>query len=380
MINTVMKIILSILISFLLTVEANAQQLNLDVKQLMRTYKVPVLGYAIINNNKIIEAKTVSINPNINVDNQTIFQAASISKTLTTYAALKLVSENKIKLDQPANDYLKTWKIKPNQYTQKQPVLIRNLMDMTSGLSVSGFPGYQRGLKLPSNIQILNGDKPSNTPKIDVFYTPGSRYFYSGGAFQVLQQVISDVSKKNFNDFMNKQVLQKIGMTNSIYEYPLKNEKLLSRAAIAYTGWDGKEVPGGWHNYACSGAGGMWSTPSDLAKFAINVSQSFRGNPKGFLPKKVATEMLTRQKSTDFGLGVVVAGKGKGLYFRKEGHNYGYHSLIIMFPNTGKGMVIMTNSETGDIVINYLVAYVAHKFNWPYYFPFFDELVKIPNI
>lgn len=60
--------------------------------------------------------------------------------------------------------------------------------------------------------------------------------------------------------------------------------------------------------------------------------------------------MLKRYKNTDFGLGVVVGGKNKNLYFWKAGHNYGYHSLIIMFPNQGKGLAIMTNSEIGNLL------------------------------
>ena len=161
---------------------------------------------------------------------------------------------------------------------------------------------------------------------------------------------------------MNKQILKRIGMNNSVFEYPLKDKQLLHNAVIAFNGWDAQKVKGGWRNYACSGAGSMWSTPTDLAKFGLNATQSFHGNSEGLISKNIAQQMLTRQNHTDFGLGVVVAGKGKDLYFWKAGHNYGYHSLVIMFPNIGKGVAIMTNSETGNIVIDYLVAYIAHQY------------------
>ncbi|GAG08545.1 unnamed protein product, partial [marine sediment metagenome] len=204
-------------------------------------------------------------------------------------------------------------------------------------------------------------------------------YFYSGGAFQVLEQVVSDVTKQNYNQFMNARVLAKMGMKNSIYQYPLKERKFLKHAIAGYDGWSEKKIPGGWNNYACSGAGGMWSTPLDLAKFGLNITASYLGKSSGLISKKLAHKMLTRQNNTDFGLGVVVAGKGKNLYFWKAGHNYGYHSLLIMFPNRGKGLVIMTNSETGGTVINYITAVIAHEYDWPYYFPFFDELIEVPN-
>lgn len=349
------------------------------LKMAMKIYKVPVVGYAIINNYKVAAVKTITLNSQIAVSRKSLFQAASISKSMAAYATLMLVDQGKIKLNKPANHYLKHWKIPDNKFTKNHPVLIKNLMDMTSGLSVSGFAGYSKGEKLPSKLELLNGSRPANNQRIEVFYTPGSKYFYSGGAFQVLEQVIADVTDQDYNQFMNTKVLPKIGMNNSIYQYPLKEEKFLKHAVSGYDGWSGKRIQGGWHNYACSGAGGLWSTPIDLAKFALNITASYLGKPTGLISKKLAHEMLTRKNNTDFGFGVVVAGKGENIYFWKAGHNYGYHSLLIMFPNQGKGLAIMTNSETGDTVINYITAIIAHEYRWPYYFPFFDELIEVPN-
>lgn len=365
--------------SLLLIHAAWAGAINTWLTNAMHAYKVPVVSYVIIDHGRIINAKAISIDPKFKVTPQTLFQAASISKSLTAYGALTLVAHKKLALDKLANHYLTSWKIPDNPFTQGHPVLIKELMDMTGGLSVSGFPGYPQNAKLPTALDILNGTAPANTQSIRVFYQPGSRYFYSGGGYQVLQQVVTDLSQQNFNLFMNQQVLKPIGMTNSLYQYPLMDKRLLNLAAPGFTGWSDKKIKGGWYNYKCAGACGMWSTPTDLAKFLLNVSHSFHGKPNGLIPQSLAKQMLTRQKNTDFGLGVVVGGHGKGLYFWKAGHNYGYHSLIIMFPNTGKGLAIMTNSESGDMVINYFVSIIAHEYHWPYYFPFFDELVQMPN-
>lgn len=345
----------------------------------MKTYKVPVVGYAVIDNNKISNVKTLSIDPNIKVSNETLFQAASISKSMTAYATLKFLSDKKLNINLVANNLLKNWKIPTNKYTKNHAVKIKDLMNMSGCISVSGFAGYTKNQALPNNIEILNGSKPANNAKVEVFCTPESQYFYSGGAFQILEQIINDNNDINFKPYLNKDILPKLGMNSSRYEYPLIEKDLLSKVVDGYTGWDGQKVEGGWHNYACSGAGGMWSTPTDLAKFAINISDSLHGKANGLIPQKIAKQMLTRYKNTDFGLGVVVGGKNKNLYFWKAGHNYGYHSLMIMFPNQGKGIAIMTNSETGDLIINYLVAYIAHEHKWPYYFPYFDELIPMPN-
>lgn len=375
----VYKFFISAIILLSFSITSYAIDITKPLLSAMKAYKVPIVGYAIINNYKIVSAKTISIDKSTSVSSKSLFQAASISKSMTAYGALNLADQNKLKLDNPANNYLKKWKIPQNKYTKKHPVRLKNLMDMTAGLSVSGFAGYQRGKPLPSQLDILNGVPPANNQPIRVFYTPGSKYFYSGGAFQVLQRVITDTTKQKFNIYMNKKILNKLGMQDSIYEYPLKTSRFLARAVPGYDGWDGKMIKYGWHNYMCSGAGGMWSTPADLARFMLNVTNSYLGNKDGLISKKLAKKLLTRQKNTDFGLGFVVSGKGNGLYFWKAGHNYGYHSLVLMFPNTGDGVAIMTNSETGDTLINYIVAIIAKQNHWPYYFPFFDELVEMPN-
>jgi CubicO group peptidase (beta-lactamase class C family) len=171
---------------------------NNDVLVAMKAYHVPVVGYAIIKNNQIVVSETLSIHSGLSVSKSSLFQAASISKSIASLGALKLVSENQLKLDQPVNDQLKNWKIPVNQYNKNTPVTLRQLLDMTSGLSVSGFPGHEQGKKLPTLKEVLDGKLPANTPPIRVFYQPGTRYFYSGGAFQVLEQLIEDTTGEKY--------------------------------------------------------------------------------------------------------------------------------------------------------------------------------------
>ena len=254
---------------------------------------------------------------------------------------------------------------------------MRQILDMTSGLSVSGFPGHTQGKSLPTLTEILDGRPPANTPPIRAFYQPGSRYFYSGGGFQVLQQLIEDVTGKPFDVYMTKQVLEPLSMNQSMFQYPL-NATLRKKAVPGFL-MDGTMIQGGWNNYAIAAAGGLWSTPTDLAQFTIHVSNAYLGKDITLISSSIAKQMLTRQKNTDYGLGVVVNGEGKTLNFRKAGHNLGYHNELLMFPQSGQGIVIMTDSENGESVINYIIPIVAHYYHWPCYFPYFDELVVIPS-
>ena len=357
-----------------------AFSLNTWLKKAMKAYHTPVVSYAIINHGRIVKTQSVSIDPELQVNTHSVFQAASISKSLTAYGALKLVANKQLSLNKPANHYLTSWRIPRDRSNPEQPVLIHHLMDMTSGLSVSGFAGYPKGHDLPTSLDILNGKPPANNAPIRVKYQPGTRYFYSGGGYQVLQQIITDVTDQDFTAFVNQQVLQPLDMKHSLFQYPLTDHSLLAHAVPGFTGYSEHKIPGGWRQYKCAGACGMWSTPTDLARFLLNVTHSLHGKQDGFLPQSLTKKMLTRQANTDFGLGVVVGGQGQNLYFWKAGHNKGYHSLMLMLPNRGKGITIMTNSETGDKVIRYFVALISQHYSWPCSIvPFFDELVEIPS-
>lgn len=359
------------------TTNLYANTIDESLKSVMRIYHVPVVGYAIINGNKIVAAKTLSIDPNIKVTKHSLFQAASISKSVSAYGALILVEKKKLKLDNAANSYLVNWKIPANKFNRDDPVTLKQLLNMTSGLSVSGFAGYSQGERLPSLINILDGTPPANNAPIRVFYTPGSHYFYSGGSFQVLQQLIVDQSHQKFNQFMFHQVLKPLHMKDSLYQYPLPS--ILHKKVIPGFWSDGKMLKGGWNNYAIAASGGLWSTPTDLAKFAINIVRSYQGKSSALISKSMAQRMLKRGQHTDFGLGVVINGHGRSLNFRKNGHNFGYHCQLLMFPNTGQGIVMMTNSENGMDVINYMIPVIVHNYHMPRYFPFFDELAVIPD-
>lgn len=357
----------------------NSQDINIDayLQQAMIDYHVPVVGYAIIDHGKIVAAKTLSIDPTITVSTDSLFQAASISKSVSAIGALTLVSEGKLNLDAPVNSQLKTWKIPENSFTKNHPVTLRQIISMTSGLSISGFAGYPQGATLPTEQDILDGKAPSNAGPITVIAQPGSIYAYSGGGFHVLQRLISDVTNEPFTSFMQEQVLTPLHMEHTYYSYPLA--KNLQPYAVPGFLENGEKIPGGWENYNIPAAGGLWSTPSDIATFAIAVSNMYLNENNVLIAPKLARNMLIRQANSDYGLGFVVNGKGDSLNFRKSGHNAGYQSQLLMFPNANKGVVIMTDSDMGNTLIAYMIPIIAKKYHFPCFFPSFDELGVTPS-
>lgn len=192
------------------------------------------------------------------VDIDTLFQAGSISKPVAAMAALHLVQEGKLTLDSDVNTFLTTWKVPPSPAAPNAKVTLRELLTHTAGFTVHGFPGYSVNAAVPTVVQVLNGEKPANTPAIRLESIPGSKWNYSGGGYTVMQQLLLDVSQEPFPTLLHDAVLAPIGMTHSTYQQPLPSS-LQSHAATPYSG-DGQPVKGGAHTYPEMAAAGLWTT------------------------------------------------------------------------------------------------------------------------
>ena len=277
--------------------------LQFNLKQLMEALNVPGLSVAVIDDFKIAWTKTYGVTEagtSTSVTANTLFQAGSISKPVAATGALYLVEHGKLSLDENVNQELKTWKVPDNEFTATQKVTLRRLLDHSAGLTVHGFPGYAIGEPLPTLVQIFNGEKPANTAPIRVDFVPGTKSRYSGGGITIEQQLILNATGKSFPQFMHETVLAPIGMTNSTYQQPLP--PALAALAASGTRADGKVLPGKWHIYPEMAAAGLWTTPTDLAKFAIEIALSKNGKSNRALSETMTRQMLTPQID-DVGLG-----------------------------------------------------------------------------
>jgi len=326
---------------------------------------VPGISIAVIDNGQIDWARGFGVKQAGTADpvsTSTLFEAQSISKAVTATATLVLVNSGRLSLDKSPNDYLKSWKLAYNEYQAQEEVTLRRILSHSSGLTVGGFAGYRVGEPLPSLLQILNGEKPANNPPIRVDFVPGSKFRYSGGGAEVMQQLLLDVTGQPFPELMKRLVLTPVGMTSSSYEQPLPQ----ARWAEAASGHDGEGtvVKGKWPIQPEMAAGGLWTTPTDLAKWELAITSAWKGEQNKLFSKRIATEMLTVQKAP-YGLGVEVEGTGPSLEFSHGGSNFGFRAQVVMFPAVGKGAVIMANGDRADWVISSLIKSIASEYDWP---------------
>jgi len=307
-------------------------------------------GYGIANT---IDNKIVAVTPN------TLFQAGSISKPIAALSVLKLAEEGELDLNENVNTYLKNWKIPDSDYTDEQKVTLRKILSHTSGLTGHGFPGYAVDQPLPTLIQVLNGE--GNTPPVILDTIPGSIWRYSGGGYTLMEKVVEDVSGMNFETVMDDNILQPLTMTNSTFEQPLP-EDLEASASIAYNR-RGEAIDGLWHNYSEKAAAGLWTTPTDLTKYCIEVQEILAGKENGILSKETIELMLTKEM-VSWGMGPALKWAGDSLIFYHGGKNEGFTNEMLAFAYKGDGVIIMTNADKGRPLINEILQSLSTYYDW----------------
>jgi CubicO group peptidase (beta-lactamase class C family) len=350
---------------------------HFNIQERMIYHKVPGLSIAFVDHEKIQWAKGygyMCFDSTGKVDKNTMFQAASISKPVAALMALKLVEEGKIALDEDVNKYLKDWKVETNEFTREKPITLRGLLTHTAGLTVHGFRGYAEGEEVPDIIQILDGEKPANSDPVRPDTISGSISRYSGGGYTVMQKLIEDVTGGTFPDLMQKNILGEIGMKNSTYQQPLP-EAFQSNASPGNRG-DGSKIEGNWYTYPEMAAAGLWTTPVDLAKYMIEVQRSYKGRSNKILSREMTIQMLTQQAENQ-GLGPGVRGNGDSLTFSHGGANEGFRCMLFGFANTGKGFVIMTNSDNGSAVTWEIIRAIDEVYNWNIFKPAVRKVIDI---
>ena len=340
---------------------------KMNLADRMAAHKVPALSVAVIKDFKVEWARAYGFRDaeqKSPATVETLFQAASISKPVAAAAALHFVEKGRLDLDEDVNSKLASWKAPENEFTAKKKVTLREILSHSAGLTVHGFLGYPTGQPVPTLLQVLDGRKPANSAPIRVDVLPGSIWRYSGGGYTVLQQLMIDVLEKPFPDIMKETVLTPAGMTQSAYEQPLP-EARLARSAVGYKS-TGAPVEGCRHVYPELAAAGLWTTPTDLCRFAIEIMNAARGRSDRIISQNMAKAMLAVEKAPS-GLGFFLQGEGADFRFGHSGGNEGFICDLVAFPARGTGVAVMTNADGGGALCTELLRSIAAEYGLPGY-------------
>ncbi len=330
----------------------------------MQKQEIPGLSLAVFADGKIVWAKGFGVTEaggSTPVTTQTLFQAGSVSKPVSAAAALKLSEAGAFSLDADVNDRLKSWKVPENDFTRTEKVSVRRLLTHTAGMTIHGFPGYAVHTPLPTLLQVLHGGKPANTLAIQVNAIPGSAWRYSGGGYTVLQQLMIDVSGQPFPEVMRDTVLRPLGMVSSTFVQPLPDSLAKQTATGHYAG--AKPVAGRWHVYPEMAAAGLWTTASDLARFALGIQASLTGASGALLKPETARLMVTPGLG-GYGLGFSISGDGASARFSHGGRDAGFDTMLMAYRERSQGMVVMINANDDSDFMRKIVAAVGQAYNW----------------
>ncbi len=334
----------------------------------MAHYKVPGVSIAVIEDNGLAWARGYGLRQAEDgdpVDEHTLFQAASISKPIAAVGALKLVESGAVTLEGNVNAWLKSWNLPENEFTQQHPVTLEKLLSHTAGTTVHGFGGYRIDADLPTIPQILDGQSPANSSAVRVDKLPGEGFRYSGGGTTIAQLLVQDVSGRPFAEYMQAEVLTPLGMIDSTYEHPLPTDRH-AQAARGHLS-SGRILEGGWHVYPERAAAGLWTTPSDLARYAIEVQLAYQGRSRKVLSPAMIRNMLTPRGRA--GLGPMISVGEEVTRFSHGGSNHGYKCQFVADLNRGQGAAVMTNGDQGGALAREILNAVADVYDWPDYLP-----------
>lgn len=328
-----------------LPVESFAQELDRLVPQLLDDTGVPGVGIALIDGGRTTwmrgygfadVATERSVDPN-----STVFQVASISKSVVAWTVLRLAEESALDLDAPVESYLTRWSF-PDSPFDSDDVTSRRLLSHTGGTSLWGYPGFAPETDLPTLVQSLNGHT-NGRGKVRLEVEPGTRFRYSGGGFTVLQLAIEEITGQEFSDAVEQKILDPLGMGGSSFEW---RDDLRPRTATAY-GEQG--APMANFVFTASASGGLYSTVADLARFVEASLDGPSGLERGrgvLSPEAVDLMTTSPPVAVDYGLGHLILTLADGREVPgHQGVNRGWRSFWAADLAARRGIVILSNSD-----------------------------------
>jgi CubicO group peptidase (beta-lactamase class C family) len=342
---------------------------RMKLSERMTFYRVPGVSLAVIDKYAVEWAQGYGVERvgiELPVAPDLLFQAASISQSVAAWSILRFAEQGKIDLDADVNTQLRSWKIPASAVIQENKTTPRHLLSHCAGLISLRLAGYPFGKTMPTVLDVLQGQAPSDSPGVYVYKTPGTEVRYSELGYAVLHQLLEDMEGKPFHEILTETVLQPLRMNQSTFEIPLPD--IMRTKVVVGHNRQGEPVEEGWFYYPVAAASGLWSTPSDLCLFAIDVMKTAIGQSQTIVSPESARMMLTPQLGNQ-GLGFEVFDAGENLYFFQRGSTEGYECCMVAYPSRGQGAVIMANSDNGAYLIDEILRSISDTYKWPHFIP-----------
>lgn len=337
----------------------------IDIRERMEHYHITGLSLVAIEKGKTSTTDHFGVletGTNKKINEHSIFNACSISKFLTSILVMKLVEQGIVELDEDVNKKLVSWKVPDNPFTKYKKVTLRNLLCHQSGIvdPKGSFKPVESFKEMPSMIEILNGKTTYCPTPIEVTVEPESEFHYSDAGFCLIQLVIEDITQKPFSHLMDTFIFKPLDMTSSTFSTSLSTSHM-NNLACGHEQY-GDLIPGKYSIYPYLAACGIWTTPSDLTKLLLDIMNAIKGQSKIGLTTKLIKELFGSQGWKEWtGLGVFLDGTDENLEFSSLGWGVGFQCMLVAYPYLEKGIVIMTNTDTGIHQMKGIMGEIYHS-------------------
>ena len=360
--------------------EISADSLQNKIENLMKAANVSGVAISVFNDNKPVFSKTfglADVQKNVLLTQNSVMYGASLSKMVFAYIVMQLVQEKVIDLDKPLNEYLEKplpeFKIEGNDKGYQDLKNDERYKKITARMCLNHTTGFP-------NWRWFEEDE-----KLKIKFEPGSRYSYSGEGINLLQFVVEQVTRKDYETISQERVFIPFGMKNSSQVWQSRFD-----TDICY-GHNANGEPYKLKKRTEAGAAGSLNTTlADFTKFYTALithknltKHSFNEMTRpqiriksrsqfGPLSKVDSNENDNIDLSYGLGVGVLITPYGKAFF--KEGHDNGWGHYSICFTKEKIGIIIMTNNDNGERIFKELLEYaigdIYTPWQWENYIPF----------
>ncbi len=350
-----------------------------SVPQAMKDSGLPGLSVAVIENYEVLWSRSWGVRAVAGedlIEEETVFNLASISKPITAVLVAVLAEKGLIELDVPVAGYLKRWKLPNSEFTNQVDITLAHLLSHTAGTTQGGFDDFYLGGEVPTLADVLDGSPLAGTDPLEFTSLPGSNWSYSGGGYVIVQMAVEDYLGQSLADLAEQHLFGPLGMIRTTMRQHGESG-FPTNVALAHDSHQEQVGATGLPICPQLSASGVWSTPVDLAKLVIGMQKALRGDQGGVISPAVArwtTDIVTSRVMGGwshgwsreyyygnldwFGHGGANTGTGGQIYGTMEGGN-----ALIMVGNGPNGIRLPLFSQFRRST------FIAHEWSRPMELP-----------
>lgn len=342
-----------------------------DVEAKMQAHNLNGFSLAIIEDYKVVYSHQWGVKAAGSddlIDANTASSTASTSKAITALLCHMLEEKGLISLDDPIANYLTRWPLPESEFTKNTPVTWKHLLSHRAGTSQHGFADFYEGDDIPTLVDSLEGRLPRYDEPLKFIFQPDTDWQYSGGGYTIIQMALEDHFNEKLHRLAAENIFVPLGMTNTTMVQPNEVGFLTNVASVHDD--DGNVIRSGLPITPQVSASGMWSTPADLAKLAIAMQKTLRGDKDTIISPKAAkamTDIISLQGSGGSTLGWMRAfGFGNVDWMRHDGSNTGVGNDFLASMEEGYGLIFFANGEKRNRfpVFSYVRGEVIKMMQW----------------